>query len=183
MSVIEHTQQQTSTTTYELDTLHSSAAFAVEHNGASSYRGHVKEIEATLSIGESGIALRGSARAESIDIEEGDLRGHVLSPEFLDAERYPAIEFESTAVRYEDGEAVVDGNLTLRGQTHPVSVRGEVTGVFTDAYGANRVGVRIGTTIDRTQYGLDWQLELPNGQPVLGNDVRLDVELEFVEVR
>ncbi|MBI5310638.1 MAG: YceI family protein [Actinobacteria bacterium] len=132
-----------------------------------------------LRDGAEGVKVTGSVRVDSIDLSDEQQKGHVLSPDFFDAERYPTVDFESTGVRYEDGEAVIDGALTIRGEARPLTVRGKIGEPYENAYGGQGLAVRLGATIDRTQYGLDWQMQLPNGKPVLGNEVTIEVDLEL----
>ncbi|HEV7918000.1 MAG TPA: YceI family protein [Solirubrobacterales bacterium] len=168
--------------TWAIDKVHSGARFSIEHNSATAFTGSFKDIDAKLESGDDGLKISGSVKVESIDLQDPDQTGHVLAPDFFDAERYPTAEYVATAVNYEDGEAVVEGNLTLRGETKPLTVRGTIGEPFTDGYGNNRVPVTLGTTFDRTEYGLNWQMELPNGKPVLGNDVTVEVDLQLIQV-
>ncbi|MBI4897322.1 MAG: YceI family protein [Actinobacteria bacterium] len=176
------TTQQQSTGLWALDKTHSSARFEVEHNSASTFRGGFEDVEAKLEYGPSGLSVTGSVRVESIDLADPQMRGHVLSPEFLDAERHPTLDFVSGEVDYEDGEAVVAGELTIRGERRPLTVRGKIGEPFENAYGGRSMAVSLHAAIDRTDFGLNWQMELPGGEPVLGNEVRLEIELELVEV-
>lgn len=175
------TAQQQSTGAWTIDKTHSSARFEIQHNSASTFRGGFGDFEAKLEYGPDGPAVTGSVRVASIDLADQQLRGHVLSPEFLDAERHPAIDFVSGEVGYEEGEAVIAGDLTIRGERRPVTVRGKIGEPFENAFGGRSVVVRLSATIDRTDFGLNWQMQLPSGEPVLGNAVKLDVELELVE--
>lgn len=166
---------------WSVDKVHSSVGYEIEHNSAATFKGSFRDVDAKLEFGDDGVTVTGSVRVDSIDLGDEQQKGHVLSAEFFDAERHPTVDFASTAVRYEDGEAIVDGELTIRGETRPVTVRGKIGEPYENAYGQQGLAVRLGTTIDRTQYGLDWQLQLPNGKPVLGDEVTIAVELELVE--
>src|SRR5436309_1921472 len=111
-------KQQIPAGTWVLDPVHSSARFEVVHGGISTFRGGFGEIEARLEGGEQP-RLEGAAKVESIDIEEPQLRGHVLSPDFFDAERHPEVRFTSTSLDIaDDGEVTVRGNLEIAGTTH-----------------------------------------------------------------
>ena len=176
MSTIEITQA-VPTGTWIADPIHSSLAFAVRHNGVIPFRGGFDTFEAELADGK----LSGSARVETIQTDDENLTGHLLSPEFFDAERHPVLRFESTEIRRDGDRVTIDGLLTLKGESRAVELRGTITGPVADAYGGERVGLELETTIDRTDFGIDWNAELPSGGQVLANDVTLTAELELVQ--
>src|SRR3954471_2963326 len=114
--------------TWSADKVHSSVGFAVKHMVVSTFRGRFEDFDATLVTGEDGtLRLEGQARADSIVVKDENLAAHLQSPEFFDAERYPEISFASTLVRTEGGELIVDGELTIKGQTRPIEARGSIT--------------------------------------------------------
>src|SRR3954470_24446484 len=115
-----------STGTYRAQPLPSSFAFAVRHSGVFWYRGSLSDVAATLRDEGDGLALEGSARVDSISVvEPAAMRASVLGPEFFDAERHPEIAFRSTAIRLAgDGSVEIDGELTMRGVTRPVTAGG-----------------------------------------------------------
>jgi polyisoprenoid-binding protein YceI len=162
---------------WKSDPVHSSVGFAVQHMGVSPFRGTLSGFQAVLG----GEQLVGSASVESIATPDENLTAHLLSPEFFDAERHPELRFESTEIRREGDELVVDGELTIKGVRRPVELRGAVTGPVDDPYGKHRLGIELGTTIDRTDFGIDWNAELPSGGQVLANDVQLTARLELVQ--
>lgn len=174
--------QTQQTAAWTVDKTHSSVQFEVEHNSAATFRGRFGDVDARLEFGADGLSIIGSVRVESIDLADEQMRGHVLSPEFFDAERHPTLDFRSTSVRYEDGRAVVDGLLTVRGETHPVTVHGRIGEPFENAYGGKSLVASLSAEIDRTDFGLNWQMQLPGGEPVLGNEVKVAVELELAGV-
>lgn len=166
---------------WTIDKAHSSVLFAVEHNSATTFRGSFSEIDASLKYDENGVQVSGTVKLESIDLGDEQMRGHVFSPDFFDLERNPELKFVSTGIADEHGEAVVTGDLTIRDETNPVTVRGTIGEPFENLAGSKSIAVRLHTTIDRTAYGLNWQMQLPNGKNVLGNDVTIEVELELVQ--
>lgn len=169
----------TETQVWTIDKVHSSVRYEIEHNSAAVFRGAFRDVDARVETGDDGVKIHGSVTVESIDLADEQQKGHVLSPEFFDAERHPTIEFESTGVAIEGDEAIVDGLLTIRGESRPVTVRGAIGVPYENAYGQQSLAVRLGATIDRTEYGLDWQMQLPSGRPVLGDEVTVAVELEL----
>jgi polyisoprenoid-binding protein YceI len=176
MSTIEITEA-VPTGTWASDPVHSSIGFAVKHMGVTPFRGTFKTFEATLVDGK----LVGSAPVETIQTDDENLTGHLLSPEFFDADRHPVLRFESAAIRRDGEEITVDGELTLKGVSRPVELRGAVTGPLGDPYGKERLGLELETTIDRTDFGIDWNAELPSGGRVLADDVKLNAQLELVQ--
>jgi polyisoprenoid-binding protein YceI len=174
------TEQQLPTGTWTLDKVHSSASFAVKHMVVATFRGRFEDFDATLEVDENGEGkLVGTVRTDSLVVKDENLGAHLKSPDFFDTAQYPELRFESTSIRREGDEVVVDGNLTVRDQTHPVQGRGAFAGPYEDIAGTNKVGITLETTIDRTQYGLNWNAPLPKGGVALANDVQLTVELEL----
>src|SRR3954467_5001964 len=151
------TQQELPTGTWQLDKVHSTAGFAVKHMVVATFRGRFEDFDATFEVGEDGEGkLVGSVRTDSIVVKDENLAGHLKSPDFFDTERYPELKFESTSIRREGDELIVDGELTIKGNTHPVEGRGVLVGPHDDIAGNTKLGLTLETTIDRTQYGLNW---------------------------
>jgi polyisoprenoid-binding protein YceI len=161
--------------TWKADPIHSSLGFAVRHMGVTPFRGGFADFAAMLSDGR----LAGTAKVESISSEDETLTGHLLSPDFFDAARHPELEFESTEIRREGDEVTVRGDLTLKGTTRPVELRGTIAGPIEDPYGGSRIGLTLGGTVDRTEFGIDWNADLPSGGRMLSDDVELTAELEL----
>jgi polyisoprenoid-binding protein YceI len=156
----------------------STFAFAVRHSGVFWYRGTLPDVTATLRADGDGLALEGSARVESISVTEpAAMRASVLGPEFFDAERHPEVSFRSTAVRLtDDGRAEVEGELTIRGVTRPVTASGQYTSPRLASFG-EIAGLQLHASIDRREFGFDWQMELPGGGVAVGWEVELDIDL------
>jgi polyisoprenoid-binding protein YceI len=167
--------------TYVVDPVHSSIGFAVVHNGVSTFRSGFSDYEVRLTGGERP-RLEGAVEVSSIEIAEEQLKGHLLSPEFFDAERHPRLRFESSELDVgEEGVATVRGELEIRGEKRPVEVSGRLARLGADLAGKARVGLSLEATVDRRSFGLDWQAELPSGGEVLDYEVSIVVELELVE--
>jgi polyisoprenoid-binding protein YceI len=174
--------QQLPTGSWQLDKIHSSAGFAVKHMVVSTFRGRFEDFDASLAVGEDGEAkFVGVVRADSIEVKDENLAAHLKSPDFFDTERYPEIRFESTAFQVDGDELVVEGNLTIKDQTHRVEARGSIVGPHENIAGKPGIGVSLETVVDRTQFGLNWNAPLPKGGFALANDVTIAVELELVE--
>src|SRR5438552_1147662 len=174
------TRQQLPTGTWSVDPIHSSVSFSVQHMGVSTFSAGFDDIDASLTVTDDGVRLVGTAKIESVGIEEPQLRGHLLSPEFFDTERHPEIRFEADDVRIGDGgEVVVEGDLTIRDVTRRVEARGTLVGPIEGPDGRGRLGLNLETVVDRTDFGLGWNMDLPDGTVVLANDVTLTVRLEL----
>ena len=164
--------------TYTADPVHSSFGFAVRYQGVSLFKGSLSDVVATLADG----SLEGAAQVESISIRTPEqFRAHVLSEEFFDAANHPAVTFTSSSVDLrEDGTAVVDGELTIKGITQPVQATGSWTAPAADAFGATRGHLTLEATIDRTAFGMNWNMPLPSGGNALANNVTLTVDISLV---
>ncbi|HEV7175532.1 MAG TPA: YceI family protein, partial [Solirubrobacteraceae bacterium] len=114
------------------------------------------------------------------EVKDENLKAHLGSPEFFDAERYPEIRFEASQLDVaHDGSLTVAGDLTIKDQTHPLQATGTVTGPAVTFGDVIKLGVTLETVIDRTKYGLNWNAPLPKGGVALADDVKLTVELEL----
>lgn len=167
------------TGTFDADPVHSSFGFAVKYQGVSVFRGTLDEVNASLV----GDKLEGTAKVESISIKSPEqFRAHVLSDDFFGAETHPEVKFVSTNIDWnDDGTVAIAGDLTIKGTTQPVTATGTYTAPTADAFGSNRGHVNLEATVDRTAFGLNWNMDLPSGGKVLANDVTLTVEASLVE--
>ena len=181
MSVNVATPQGIGVGSWKIDPVHSHVGFAVKHMGVSTFRGRFEDYEAKLYADDgSAPRLEGAVRTASVVVKDDNLAGHLASPDFFDTERYPEIRFVSTEVRTgERGELEIDGELTIKGHTHPVTGRGEISGPV-DVGGAEKLGVELEAVIDRRDYGLGFNVELPGGGLAVANEVKLEVSLELV---
>ena len=168
---------QTPAGTYNLDPVHSTFGFTVTHNGVSKFHGQFEQVDARLEDG----VLVGTAQVDSIKTAIPQLKDHLLSPEFFNAAETPTITFRSSDIRIaENGTVEVDGDLTIRGVNKPLAATGSfASGVGIS--GAEVVGFDLEATIDRRDYGLSWQAQLPKGGDVLAWDVALEVHLELAK--
>jgi polyisoprenoid-binding protein YceI len=166
------------TGTWKLDPSHSFARFEVRHGGISTFRGGFTEIDASLEGGERP-KLEGAVKVASLDVADEQIKGHLLTPDFFDAENHPEVRFTSTSIDVaDDGEITVSGTLDIAGHEREVEAHGRL-GVAD--FGVEKLGISLSTGVDRRDYGIDWQMELPSGGIALDYDVTLDVELEFAK--
>jgi polyisoprenoid-binding protein YceI len=167
--------------TWQVDPVHSRVGFAVGYL-AGTFHGSFAPFRATLAVAQDGTAtLTGSTRAENVQVEDENLAAHLASPEFFDAEQAPEITFASEGFQPDGAFVSVPGELTVKGIAKPVQLTGSVSGPVVDPYGRTRVNVSLQTTVDRTAFGLDWNVPLPSGEPALGQEVTLDAELGFIK--
>ena len=166
--------------TWKVDPTHSSATFAVKHMAVGTFRGGFENLDAALVVSDDGAAtLQGTVRADSITVKDENLRAHLGSPDFFDIERHPELSFRSDSLQPTDDGLLVEGELTIKGNTHPLQAQGSVSGPSVGLDGSQRLGLTLETTVDRTLYGLNWNAPLPKGGFALANDVKLIVELEL----
>jgi polyisoprenoid-binding protein YceI len=176
MSTVAATQPFSGT--YRAQSAPSSFAFAVRHSGVFWYRGSLSDVAATLRGDGDALTLEGSARVDSISVvEPAAMRASVLGPEFFNAERHPEITFRSTAVDLDDdGLVAVDGDLTIRGVTRPVTASGRYAAPRQAGFG-EVAGLQLQTSFDRREFGFDWQMPLPGGGDAVGWTVAVDIDL------
>jgi polyisoprenoid-binding protein YceI len=173
-------QQEIPAGTWAVDPVHSSIGFAVTHNGVTNFRSGFERYDARLSGGESP-RLEGTVEVDSVEIDEEMLKGHLLSPEFFDVQRFPQLRFSSTELSVgEDGTLRILGELEIHGEKREVEASGRFAHLGGDLAGKEPVGVSLEATVDRRNFGLDWQAQLPSGGYVLDYAVTISVELELV---
>ena len=163
------------TGTFNADAVHSSLGFEVRYMGIAFFKGAVKDFGATLVDGK----LAGAARIESLETKDENLHAHLLAPEFFDAAQHPEVTFSGELAPAGDG-VEIDGEITIKGVTRPTVLRGRLTGPLTDPYGNTRYGLELSTKIDRTEFGLNWNADMPDGTKALANEVTLKAELSLV---
>ena len=173
-------QQDLPAATWGLDATHSTASFSIKYM-VSTFRAGFEKVDAQLDSTGAQPRLTGSVDPTSIAVKDENFHAHLQSPDFFDSERHPAISFESTSFRVDGDELVVDGNLTIKGETRPVEGRGEVTPVDEDPWGNQRVGIHLEAVVDRTHFGLNWNNPLPKGGLALANETKLVVDLALVQ--
>jgi len=160
--------------TWAFTPVHSSAGFSVKYLVAT-FSGRFEELDAELTDGR----LQGAVDVASVKVKDENLAAHLQSPDFFDAADHPRIEFASDELSIDGEDVVLDGELTIKGTTKPVRATGSVNGPTEDFAGNTRLGFVLETTVDRTEFGVDWNADLPKGGRALSSEVKLTVELEF----
>jgi polyisoprenoid-binding protein YceI len=176
MAVLE---QQIPAATWQVDPVHSTVGFGVKHM-VSTFKGTFDDYEVTLVTADGeDPKLTGVVKVASVQTRVPDISGHLQTPDFFDAEANPELRFESREFRVDGDDLVVAGDLTLRGVTKPVEGRGKFSLVEADMAGGQRIGVELETVIDRTEYGINWNADLPKGGKALENDVAITIHVEL----
>ena len=166
---------------WSIDPAWSALEFEVRKVGLIPIKGRVPGFSGTIRGGGEP-SLEGKVDVSSITTFDETRDGHLQSPDFFDVQRHPELRFESTAVELHDGDRILaSGNLTIKGTTKPVGLAGRFLGSAVDAYGNERIAVELHGTIDRTDFGLEWNAPLPTGGFLLPNEVRL--KASFAAVR
>lgn len=173
MSIIaESSATQVPAGTWSIDPVWSSLEFEVRKIGLIPIKGRVPGFAGTIEGGESP-SIEGTVDATSITTFDETRDSHLQSPDFFDTQRYPELSFVSTSVEFDGEELVVQGDLTIKGTTKPVELRGAFLGEGADPWGNDRIGVELEGRVDRTDFGLNWNAPLPAGGFLLPNDVTL----------
>ncbi len=166
---------------WHADRYFSSVTFKVRHLGARDYRAGFREIDATLDAAAG--TLVATVPVASLDLNNPVIRERMLSAEFLDAARFAEVRWDVSEFSGDETRAITaTGELSIHGHTQTVAASGRIglpgPGLLSPE---NRVGVELSAVVDRRDYGLDWQEQLPAGGDTLGWDVTLEAILEFVE--
>lgn len=170
------------TGTWTIDPSHSEVGFSVRHLMVSKVRGSFKTFEGTISIADNPLESRVEARIDtsSVDTRDENRDNHLRSSDFFDVEQHPQITFVSTAVRPVRSDYVVAGDLTIHGVTRPVELELEFNGVSPDPWGGQRAGFSASTEISRGDYGIEFNMPLDGGGVVVGDKIKINIEVEAV---
>lgn len=164
--------------TWDIDPSHSAVAFSVRHMMVSKVRGQFKSFSGIVVTGETleSSSVTATVEADSIDTGNEQRDGHVKSADFFAVDKYPTWEFRSTSVSSDK----LEGELTIKGVTKPVTFDLEFTGFGPDAWGGTRAGFEANTTINRSDFGVDIVMPLDGGGVVVSDKVAITLEIEAV---
>ena len=168
--------------TYTIDKQHSEATFQVRHL-VSKVSGKFEDFDGTINIDPAKPAASSVAfkiKAASINTGVADRDNHLRTPDFFDAAKYPEITFQSTAIKPSGKKDVYDvtGNLTMRGVTKSVTIPVTFLGFIKDPWGNDKAGFSLQTTVNRKDYGINWNKALDNGGALLSDNVDIAINLE-----
>jgi len=172
-------------TTWNIDASHSHVEFAVKHLMISTVKGRFAEVEGTIVLDEANPAnSRVEARiaASSVNTHEAQRDAHLRSADFFDAENHPYLTFSSTRVDPKgESDFTAYGDLTIRGVTHPVALEGEFAGSTSTPFGTTMAAFSAKTKINRKDYGLNWNAALETGGVLVGDEIKISLEIEAVQ--
>jgi len=177
---------QTSTTTWNIDPAHSIAEFKVKHMMIANVKGQFSKVSGVLTLDESDLEnsrMEASIEAASIHTRDEQRDAHLKSADFLDVEKFPTLHFKSRGISVvRDGELAVEGDLTVHGVTRKVhfAIEGP-TPPTKDPWGNTRVAISAITKIDRKDFGLTWNAALETGGILVGDEVTITLDVEFVK--
>ena len=167
--------------TFNIDPSHSRVGFSARHAMVTKVRGAFNEYtgSATVSNGSANINIEISAA--SIDTRNADRDGHLQSPDFFDVAKFPKITFASTSVKDSGSDKiVVDGNLTIKDVTKPLTIEFEYTGTAKDPFGNDRFGFEGAAEINRKDFGLTWNAALETGGILVSENIKLEFEISAI---
>jgi polyisoprenoid-binding protein YceI len=170
--------------TWQIDNSHSHIGFSVKHMMIATVRGEFKAYTGTLALDTDDLTqsvFTGEIAIASIDTREPKRDEHLRSADFFDAETYPTMTFKSTRVEQVDGnEYRIVGDLTIKGITKEVVLEAEYAGIHKDPWGNTRTGFTANATLDRKDFGLSWNAALETGGVLVGEKVKLSLDIEAV---
>ena len=168
--------------TWVLDPTHSEVSFSVRHLAISKVRGTFEKFDVTVVTAENPAdsTVTASVEIASVNTNQKDRDAHLKTSDFFLADEFPTMTFKSTKISANGDDLVIEGDLTLRGVTKPVVLKGEFGGVVVDGYGQTKAAASVSTKIDRLDFGVNWNAALEAGGFTLGNDVSIDVEVQVV---
>ena len=166
--------------TWVIDPAHTNLGFTARHAMVAKVRGNFGEFEGSFSIAEDVAASSAALtiQAGSIDTKNADRDAHLKSGDFLDVENFPAITFTSTSVAVSGSDIVVTGDLTIHGVTKSVDVTYELVGISQDPWGNTKIGFEGTAKISRKEFGLVWNVALETGGVLVGDDIKLTLDVE-----
>jgi polyisoprenoid-binding protein YceI len=170
---------------WKTDTTHANLEFAVRHMVVSTVRGRFDDFSIDAEIDEGDLTRsRGTVtvRTGSVDTREARRDGHLASPDFFDAQTYPEMTYAVRRVDGGDGRYAITGDLTIKDVTREVVLDAVVSGPVADPWGNVRIGVSATGTLNRKDFGLTWNVVTEAGGLLVGDDVTLSVDAEFVKV-
>lgn len=166
--------------TWKLDAAHSEITFSVRHLAISKVKGSFETFDVTVVTTDNPLEtqLTASIDVVSINTRQKDRDAHLRTNDFFNAEQFPTIDFVSTGVRQDGDELLIDGDLTLRGITKPVTFAGEFGGIIVNGYGQTVAGASFTTKINRLDYNVKWNAAVEAGGLTLGDQVTITLDAQ-----
>jgi len=167
--------------TWKIDPTHSEVTFSVRHLAISKVKGKFEQFDATIVTADEieNSTVEAVIEIASVTTGQEQRDGHLRTGDFFAADEFPQMTFRSTGIRTSGDDLLVDGDLTLRGVTKPVTLTAEFGGIVVDGYGQTKAGGSATTKINRTEFGVNWNAALEAGGLTLGDEVTINLELQF----
>jgi polyisoprenoid-binding protein YceI len=168
--------------TWDIDASHSTVGFSVRHMMVSKVRGYFREFSGEITTAEDPTqsTVTATVNMDSIDTRQEQRDAHIKSADFFDVGNHTVMTFRSTSVKTDGADWTVEGELTLKGITKPVTLALEVNGFGPDAYGGIRAGFSAKTEISRKEFGVDIDMPMDGGGVVVGDKISVELEIEAV---
>jgi polyisoprenoid-binding protein YceI len=168
---------------WTVDPTHTRIGFVARHMMVAKVRGWFKEFTAEVEVGENPLESTVSVEVQmdSIDTGNGDRDGHLRTNDFFDIAQYPTMKLVSTAFRADGDDYEMDADLTIKDVTRPVTFELEFDGTGTDPWGGTRAGLSLSATINRKDWGIEWNAPLETGGVLVGDKVQLEIDVELVK--
>ena len=171
------------TTKWAIDPTHSEITFKVKHLMISNVKGEFRTFQANID-GEdfTNSTISANIDAKSISTNNNDRDTHLKSPDFFEVEKYPEITFVSTSLKkVDDNEYELVGNLIMKGITKEIKLNTEFGGFMKDPYGNEKAGFSLNGKLNRKDFGLNWNAALEAGGVRIGNEIKINAEVQFVK--
>ncbi|HMG69843.1 MAG TPA: YceI family protein [Gemmatimonadaceae bacterium] len=172
-------------TAWKLDPTHTTVEFSAKHLMISTVKGRITDIEGTIYTNENdpkSSLVEATLKAASIDTRTDQRDQHLRSADFLHVEQYPEIKFRSTRIEGSKQEFTLTGDLTIRDVTRPITLDVTFEGQTKDPWGGERVGFSASGKFDRREFGLTWNMLLETGGLTVGNEIKINLEVEAIRV-
>lgn len=168
--------------TWKIDPAHSEVAFSVRHLMITKVRGVFETVDVTIVTPEDpkNTTIEAVVDVASVNTSQPDRDNHLRTSDFFLVEEHPTMTFTSTSLAVDGENFTVEGALTMRGVTKPVTLKGEFGGVIVDPYGQTKAGATATTTVNRHDFGVSWNAALEAGGVTLGDDVKIDIDVQVV---
>ena len=167
-TIVSPTTEAMPAGTWQADPVHSHVSFEIVHAGVDVFRGSLEDFRVSIADG----TVEGSVKVASVDVKDEQLNGHLQTPDFFDADRFPEITFRTSDLEH--------GELTIKGVTRPVAITASVSEPNVDPFGRERVGITLEAKVDRNEYGISWNAPNQGGGNYLGDDVTIKADLALV---
>jgi polyisoprenoid-binding protein YceI len=167
---------------WNVDPSHSTVGFTARHLMITKVRGHFTDFDGVVTIAEDPLAssVVANVRLASVDTGSADRDAHLRTADFFDTDTYPEMTLRSTGIRADGDDHVLLADLTILGQTHPVEFSLEFDGVTQDPFGNTKAGFEASTEINRSDWGLSFNMALETGGVLVSEKIRIDLDIQLV---